>query len=424
MIRPQPHPGEIDRSYFGAVRRMNGLPDDDSTVALMAEWAGVPKWSPKTVSVIELLSQVAGVSLESFVQQHSTLAFRRAITSRRPDVEHGSIDNRSLLSSSGMRRARSAAYFCVDCIHADQAELIRSSWRREHQMPGLYWCSKHRVGLSFTDAEDAFARSPSEFLDSPAVVDEKWVAGIRGSEPVLRYLDICDGLLDTTMPFTVAVVRDALRKRARIAGIRCTGRGQNSRRERNRELVSDRIQTLFPKAWLDLEFPVFVSKCAGQMLQSIDGVLWSGKEASSVGAYALVASVLFRTGDEAVTAFMAQKSMHRVAPQEPTSHRLRRLYVEGLGSYEAIGRKAGAASAALLRTLADLGLPDLGREPDGLLIAAKQFYVHGRSIRESAAVAGISHTAIETLVREAGLGLRTAVLEIEERLRQLSSMVS
>ncbi|MBN8506529.1 MAG: TniQ family protein [Burkholderiales bacterium] len=188
MIRPTPFPGEIDRSYLGAVMRMNGLTNEDATIALMARWAEVPNWTAKAAPVVELLSRVAGVSSEQFVRQHSTLAFRRAITSRQTEVPHGSLDNRSLLSNSGMRRTRSAAYLCVDCIRADQADLIRSFWRREHQMPGLYWCPKHRIGLSFTEAPNAFTRSPSEFADVADVVDDDWLTDVRRSKPVMRFL--------------------------------------------------------------------------------------------------------------------------------------------------------------------------------------------------------------------------------------------
>jgi len=415
MIRPTAFPGEIDRSYLGAVMRLNGLSDEEGAIALMAQWAGAPNRAPRTTPVIELLSQVAGVPTQLFVQQHSTLAFRRAITSRLPDVPHGSLENRGLLSNSGMRRARDAAYFCVDCILADQSELIRSFWRREHQMPGHYWCPKHGTGLSVTDADNAFSRSPSEFAESSATVGEEWLAGVRGSKPVQRFLDICSALMETRAPFTVPTVRDALRVQARPAGIRCSGRGQTSRRERNKELVSDRIQGLFPSSWLEKEFPVFVGRRSGQMLQSVDGVLWSGKAASTVASYALVASVLYETGDEAVAAFMTPPTHPglKSAPRAP--HRLRQIYVECLGSYAAISGKVGAVSPAVLRTLADLGLPDLEGDARGhLMTAARMFYAHTCSIGESASAAGVNPAELEALVRQAGPGLRTALLEIEE----------
>lgn len=415
MIRPIAFPGEIDRSYLGAVMRLNGLSDEEGAIALMAQWVDAPNWTPRTTPVIELLSQVAGVPTQLFVQQHSTLAFRRAITSRLPDVPHGSLENRGLLSNSGMRRTRDAAYFCVDCIVADQSELIRSFWRREHQMPGLYWCPKHRTGLSFTDVDNAFGRSPSEFAESSSTVGEEWLAGVRSSKPVQRFLDICSALMETRAPFTVPTVRDALRVRAHPAGIRSSGRGQSSRRERDKELVSDRIQSLFPSDWLEKEFPVFVGRRSGQMLQRIDGVLWSGKSASTVASYALVASVLYETGDEAVAAFMTPPTHPSLQSAPRAPHRLRQIYVESLGRYDLISRKVGAVSPAVLRTLADLGLPNLeGDTPGHLLNAARLFYAQTCSIGESASAAGVNPAELEALVRQAGPGFRTALLEIEE----------
>lgn len=60
---PQALPDEIDRSYYGAVMRLNGMPTEEHAKRLLAEWAGISSWSPKTAPVAELLSKVAVLRL-------------------------------------------------------------------------------------------------------------------------------------------------------------------------------------------------------------------------------------------------------------------------------------------------------------------------------------------------------------------------
>ena len=89
-------------------------------------------------SPIELLSCVAGLELPAFVRQHTTVPLRRGITSYRAEAEHGSPENRSMLRFTRTRLTRPGAFFCRDCVAADQDFHERSYWRREHQTPGLH----------------------------------------------------------------------------------------------------------------------------------------------------------------------------------------------------------------------------------------------------------------------------------------------
>jgi hypothetical protein len=296
MIRPKIYPGEIDMSYLGAVMRMNGLRNEESTIALMVQSAGVSKWTRRTAPVIELLSEVAGVPMEPFVHQHSTLGFRRAITANQLPIPHGAVENRVLLSSHGMRRTRNAAYFCVDCVIADQSELDRSYWRREHQIPGLYWCPKHRVDLRCTDSDHAFLKSPSDFIDSTATMEGDWVAESRSSKPVMRFLDICSALIDAKSPFMASRISDALARRATAAGYRSHFINLLGARVKEKELLSSLIHSTFPQAWLTREFPEFRKRRVGQIVGGIDGFSWfAGIDSSAICA--LVASVLFPSAD-------------------------------------------------------------------------------------------------------------------------------
>lgn len=416
LVRPQILPDEVDRSYLGAVMRLNGLAEEEGAAALMAEWLGVRRRKPEEAPIAELLSRVADTTPQLFVQQHTTLPFRRGITSRSPLGAHGSLENRTLLSRSGMRTTRSAAYFCIDCVVADQSSRGRSYWRREHQMPGLYWCPKHRIGLHHVEGASGFLRPPSEFLESASAVDNDWAMELQQSEQVRKFLDICSSLMDTKRPFSVQAARDALRLRAKSFGYLNKRSGEAERTAQ--KLLSDEILESFPRDWLTLEFPSFGRKRPGCVLHSVDGVLWSGKMASSVNAYALATSVLFEIGDQAIDAFLQPARTH--APQTLTGTmpdcRLCDVYVRHRGNYASIEISSGSAAKVLLKRLYEMGLPDLiPTSHQSLLVALNAFFVKGQSIEESAAAGNVGRVLLEEVIRRANSHLHRAVQGIAGR---------
>lgn len=153
ILRPQPLPDELDRSYLGAVMRLNGVTKEDAAMDLVAQWDSTVARAPGQRACLEALSKVAGVELTQFVREHSTLSMRRAVTSYQPLLPHGCPSNIKLVQNSGMRKSRPGAYFCPSCVEADLATKTRSYWRRTHQTPGLFWCPTHGSALGFVADE-------------------------------------------------------------------------------------------------------------------------------------------------------------------------------------------------------------------------------------------------------------------------------
>ncbi|MFA6179958.1 MAG: hypothetical protein WC696_10140, partial [Candidatus Methylopumilus sp.] len=85
LIRPRPYPEELDRGYLGRVIRFNSVASEKEFTALASEWFRVADKSRREVSCLELLSKVAGLELQAFVAQHTTLPLRRGITSYQPE---------------------------------------------------------------------------------------------------------------------------------------------------------------------------------------------------------------------------------------------------------------------------------------------------------------------------------------------------
>lgn len=159
------------------------------------------------------LAAVAGVDPDHLRRHHTLGPFKSTVfcRTRRPPGER-------LISSWGDELTKSTLRFCADCVAADLDTYGRSYWRREHQLPGLYWCRKHRRGLRETSRDYSYLRPPSTLIDDSEEFDFEWVRTLWSDEYIARYLGVLGALLDFGETTAAPVVRDALREAARPAG--------------------------------------------------------------------------------------------------------------------------------------------------------------------------------------------------------------
>lgn len=405
LVRPMPLPDELDRGYLGRIGRINGVLDEKQCVALMASWAGLDGRSGKEVPRVELLRQVAGMTIEAFVCLHTTLPFRRGITSYRADLPHGDESSRSILWTSAIRTARPGAYFCPECVAADQDFHGVSYWRREHQIPGVIVCGKHRTPLSYVDCEHSFYEAPAAFHGNCHSIPSEWVMHTIENPVVRRYLDICAGLLEQPKPFDVRHVAQKLAERARQRGLQT--QAKPGKRSAAAPLLSDLVVDTVGGPWLATVFPDLGDKPRGRTLTRMDGVLYLTTSASTVVAYVLAASVLFDSADEALRAF-------RDKPEDSSSRRsvrvlrriddetLRTAYFAAHGGHAATARSLNSSVTAVGSRLDAMGLPNLRIRGEGDPIAAlRALLVEGCSFEESAARGKLSLPALESYVRRA-----------------------
>ena len=215
MIIPSIFPDELDRSYLGKLMHCNGVASKTKMVEQLLEWAKLPREVPLVLP----LSMAAGMSQSDFVRRHTLLPFRRAITSYLPDLTHGCESNPKLVRYSATRLARPGAFFCKFCVDEDLRFHGVSTWRREHQIPGRFWCEKHDADLHYRQEEEAFLFCPDQFTNDCYCVSYPWMDEARDNPAVQRFLSICSGLLDRAIPVSVgSVALPVLRSRASRLG--------------------------------------------------------------------------------------------------------------------------------------------------------------------------------------------------------------
>ena len=391
--------------------RMNGVATEKDAVKLMCIWAGLAEKSRREVSCLELLSKVAGMELTQFVRQHSTLPLRRGITSYQPDLPHGSEVNRSMLWTTGMRLARTGTYCCEECIHEDQNIHGQSYWHREHQIPGLLWCPKHKTPLKYVDNESAFLRPPSEYLHNCQSVTETWANEALNNKAIQRYLKISFSLLESESPLDVKHVSPILKEIASALGFQVHNGTVKF------PLLSDAVVNAFGRKWLAIVLPGLADKPEGKLLNQLDGVLYLTTSASSVSAYILACALLYKSADSALNALQSPQTI--IKKSRKRSSRIDRdellsAYVQARGNYSTTALHISADKQAVIAMLRSTGLPNLIESAkQNSLRAAIAFFVEEQSLVQSAELGGISVEAMETLIRNSGYGLAHALREMQ-----------
>ena len=246
--------------------------------------------------------------------EHSMIPIRRAIAANYANLPHGSPTRRGFLRFFGKRAARPGAFFCRECMSADVDFHGVSYWRREHQVPGHFWCPKHSTPLMFMEKREAFLQAPSKFSSLARTVPGEWFGDALNNSCVGRFIEIMSGLMERERPMHVKHVTLALRTQA-------VGRGlHTSRRLVRKPLLSDLILDSYPRNWLDSVLPDFVKKTRGEILQSVDEVLVLHNSVWPVSSYVAAAAVLYGSADEALNKmFQTSQTYGKASKLHPLS---------------------------------------------------------------------------------------------------------
>ncbi|MRW90185.1 hypothetical protein GJ699_09335 [Duganella sp. FT80W] len=412
LIRLIPLDDELDRSYLGRLMRINGQRNEVELLNLIARWAGFPDKTRRQLPAIELLALASGMELQEFVRTHSTLPYRRSITSYLPMVEHGCPKNKDMLFISGIRLARDGVFLCEKCIEKDLLNEGMSYWRRTHQLPGVMVCDIHNETLFYTNDNGHFLFSPLQIIKSAIRISEDLATSARNNDAISRFLKIGRALMSNSAPISHIRSMTALRSKISCMGYRTHCGPSNS------PLISDYLVKTYPHVWLNSIIPDLSTKSPGSIFYRIDGILSFTKSPSPVASYLLIAAAIFFSAEDALKSINSKDiSFKKMKGQgrDRTRADLQRRYIQAKGKHHEMYSNSLAAPPLMSSHLKTLGLPNLiDEDGSSTLIAMRSFFCDGKSLKESAKLGRVPIDAVEDLIRQAGININLALNEIRQ----------
>lgn len=415
MLQPSIMPDEIALGYLGRVKRLNGLSNTLDAMIRLRQQTQSDIGNGRSVPTAMVLSRIADTTFDELLWHHTLLPLSRGVLPSRAPKNHGDPSAPGILWTVPLRTMRTGAFFCGQCVIEDLDFHGESYWRRSHQVPGAYWCAKHRNALSVSTERHAFDRAPSEFLETCPVVDRSWVANLIESQSIHRFLNICDDLLDRRTPLSEFAVNRALSKRARRLRIH-TGRGK----QLNGDLLSDRLIDSFDARWLNGILPVLENKRHGERVDKIDLRLQNKGTGLSTVAYSVLLSALYDSAEEAL------RDVADTADESPTANRapigdtvvdgerIRRAYVQHSGCVRSVASALGVTRWTANRQLLEYGLPNFSRRKQPVQSALYLFLVEGVPLSEAVKQCDAPREHVERVLRAAAPALSKAIADIAQ----------
>lgn len=354
-------PDEIAKGFNGRVLRLNGCTSGRDSMKSLFQRAATESPSSGPLCLVEMLAKVAGIDITSFVRDHTTLPFGRAVVSSQAEVLHGSPRHRQLLEKRAMCDVRPGAYFCQECVKEDLDFHGVPYWRRSHQLPGVFWCRKQACALSIARSARAMLSLPTDFLNDCEEVPVEWVQVLKNCEAIRNFLAISNDLLMRPRPLDDVYVSRAVRARCLELGRQTMQGARQSQLQ-----LKDLIEAKFDERWLE-QVSIHVGRKPDQLWKTLDRSIGGGRAGVNSVGYALIFAAIYASADEAVNAMVdssttfAKLGTPEAARPFPDDDTLRAAYIAAEGSHVNIAKMLNLPRPQVKQRMKFLGLPPVGR---------------------------------------------------------------
>lgn len=385
MIVPEILPGEIGAGYLIRLGNLNGYSSKEITIEnIRKEFLSINE--DKSLSISILLSRALGITSEQYCRLHTLLPTLRSVSTHLPYVKHGDLSHPELIKNSSPSTFGEAFNICESCRDEDLGYHGFTYYRREHQLPGFDFCSKHHQKLIQSDCEFNISSTHSHELPDATI---------------LRYRTILDSFASAETPIPHLHIIDLLQSKAKELEICWWPRG-------NKKLLSDLIFDAFPTNWLESLRIKVSKKRKGMYFTSIDSLLTTSNKISCGYLYALILSVLFDHADDALNAAYAciQLAPRVINKSKKTNHdiwhgkslTLRKLYTESGGNATVIALKLGTTKRDVRDRLNKKGMLALGLTNKNMQLAFMDFQ-SGMGLMDSCLKHKVEVKVIEQMLR-------------------------
>lgn len=291
MTIPSLLPDELARGYLGRVARMNMLSNLEQTYCLLR--AALPNGvgAPQPDRMVHVLSEIAGVSSDAVVTQHTMGPFIMAVRGAASCAPHSERDDKNRRNALTFPRTWAKDFHCcLRCIQEDAGFHGVSYWRRSHQLKGVVFCSKHGCGLHSAVIR-RWSDFPEDLFEVSKAIDQEVVDDALRNPVICRYEEICSMLALRPRPFPMEVVSRLIRDRAQIV---CPPGPNGSLR------LTPLAVEKASGPWLASHFPGLQERRRTGHVDSLDRIVGTPNVPLATQYYALALALLFDSSDEAM----------------------------------------------------------------------------------------------------------------------------
>lgn len=284
MLITKPLPEEFSPGHLGRLMRINCIPSLKTGAYKVLRAATSQPGEERPESPLHSVAKLLKIDVADYATLHTLMPFH-SFAFQSDKEGHCSQWRQPHFRRFGFSAINPHALFCPDCAKEDEAYWGFSYWRREHQILGMRWCSRHQRPLMYTPGSDAFFRPPSEWLPyAMPYMDDLPSDAANG--PLARYQQMVALMLEHGAPESLSRMRDHIARQAQENGLVLSECVLGHR------LTSDRIFQTFPRKWLTEVFPRARNKQLGHFCNVFDNALKpvrSGMVGAPAMACALVA---------------------------------------------------------------------------------------------------------------------------------------
>jgi hypothetical protein len=304
MILRPPLPDEVLHAYFPRLQREN-LVDDNASLAarLELDGSGAFRRLSRLPDVLVAIAGALGVGVRSLLCQHSLVPYLKCVAAdgfcdSDPDFGDPCYIWHAFRTVVSPR-------MCAKCVREDLATWGWSYWHRTHQIPGVFWCLKHRCPLSISlHGAVPFFLAPSAILQMGKAHRIQLDKEIVNSVVLDRYASLAGALLDSLVaPVRRSVLEQLVRSRCEILGLStCKGRHR---------LLSEFARECVPEHWMAATFRESQRTSSEKLASWVDRVGQARTRPASPALSVLAMALLWEDPDEAALELFAVHAASR-----------------------------------------------------------------------------------------------------------------
>ncbi|SCK14371.1 TniQ family protein [Vogesella sp. LIG4] len=355
LIMAKPHPDELGLGHAGRIAFLNGIPSFSALLRYTLGSAQDHRKRNEDRQQLLYFSEQLAMHPEQYLARHTLIPFHYAYPGQKhSELTYQPLIRRWLKPADGP--LLKAARACQQCVE----EKKIGWWQRQHQLPGVDICIKHKTPLLRTEGTDGFLLPPEyHFLH---------VAPTRESTPswdhptVTRYHEFATWLLSQPERISPKELIPPVKTRCEALGIT-----RDIKKKAPDSSLSRHIKTQFPVDWLEKHYPALLSPSYQGRHLEIDAAFFG--QGASGQAIAMILAALFEGVDHlrqvTVEVEIASKPDAELLSDDPFKSiaAFVRIFVEASGNVSHMARHLKCSSRTAYKYRERYGLPTAAGVP-------------------------------------------------------------